>query len=292
MDTFIQYLTSERRLSQHTVQAYATDLRQCAAYLKTLSAGEDLVQATHQELRAWVMALAQQGLDNKSINRKIASIKAFYKFLHTRADIKDNPTLQLSPLKTKKTLPIFLQEKELLVLLDQHGFSDSFEGWRDKLVLELLYGTGIRLTELLCLHDVDVDLYNCTIKVLGKRNKERIIPFPTSLKEVIEQYRAHRGKTIGPISDGWLLVTNAGKRCYPMLVYRLVKRYLQTHTHAERYSPHVLRHTFATHLLQKGADLGAIKDLLGHESLAATQLYTHHSLQKLKEVFQQAHPRA
>ncbi|MEL6358606.1 MAG: tyrosine-type recombinase/integrase [Bacteroidota bacterium] len=288
---FLQHMASERRLSLHTVQAYATDLKQCAAYLHTLDPDSQLEQATHQSLRAWIAALAQQGLSNRSINRKIAALKAFYKFLHNQGHIVRDPTVQLSRLKQKKFLPVFLKEKELLDLLDGHEFENTFEGWRDRLILELLYGTGIRLAELLSLQDAAVDLYDNMIRVQGKRNKERVIPFPKSLRQVIEQYRVHRDATVSN-THGLLLVTATGAACYPMLVYRLVRKYLRQYTHADRYSPHVLRHTFATHLLNKGADLNAIKDLLGHESLAATQLYTHHSLKKLKEVFQQAHPRA
>lgn len=288
---FIQHLSSEKRLSPHTVRAYATDLKQCASYLCTLTPDSQLEEASHQTLRAWIVALAQQGLHNRSINRKIAALKAFYKFLHAQAYITQDPTSRLSTLKCKQSLPVFLQGKELLNLLDRHAFEDTFEGWRDKLVLEMLYGTGIRLAELLALRDEAVDLYDNTIRVWGKRNKERVVPFPQSLCQVIEQYRSHRDATVST-PNGLLLVTAAGAPCYPVLVYRLVNKYLRAYTHADRYSPHVLRHTFATHLLHKGAELNAIKDLLGHESLAATQLYTHHSLKKLKEVFQQAHPRA
>jgi integrase/recombinase XerC len=289
--SFTRYLTSEKRLSQHTVQAYEIDLKQYASFLDTHSPGSQLEQATHQVLRTWVVTLAQRGLKNRSINRKIATLRAFYKFLCTKAYITHNPTLQLSMLRIKKTVPVFLKEKELLSLLDHHSFEDTFEGWRDKLVLELLYGTGVRLAELLALHDESVDLYDNTIRVWGKRNKERIIPFPKSIRQVVEQYRHYRAATISN-HNNLLLVTAVGAPCYPMLVYRLVSKYLRTYTHADRYSPHVLRHTFATHLLNKGADLNAIKNLLGHESLASTQLYTHHSLKRLQEVFKQAHPRA
>ncbi len=289
---FIQYLTSEKRSSKHTVQAYKTDLEQCAVYLHLLSLNSKLEKASQQVLRMWIVSLTQQGLSNRSVNRKIASLKAFYRFLHKKAYIKQNPTLKLSALKIKKSLPAFIKERELLRLLDHHAFEDTFEGWRDKLVLELLYGTGIRLAELLNLRDKDVDLYDNTIRVLGKRNKERIIPFPKSLRQVIERYQEIRTAMLSSPQDGLLLITAPGKPCYPMLIYRLIKKYLCTYTNVDKCSPHVLRHTFATHLLNKGADLNAIKDLLGHESLAATQLYTHHSLKALKEAFKQAHPRA
>ncbi|XWN34713.1 MAG: tyrosine-type recombinase/integrase [Roseivirga sp.] len=288
---FINYLASERRLSPHTVRAYQTDLQQCVAYLHTLSPDNKLETATPPLLRAWVVALAQQGISHRSINRKLCSLKAFYRFLRAQGLLVQDPTMKLSLLKCQQLLPVFLKEKELLHLLDHHAFEDSFEGWRDKLVLELLYGTGIRLAELLTLRDADVDLYNATIRVVGKRNKVRIIPFPKSLRQVIERYRHHREATLSH-PPALLVVTATGAPCYPMLVYRLVRKYLQTYTQADRYSPHVLRHTFATHLLHKGADLKAIQDLLGHESLAATQLYTHHSLQQLQAVFKQAHPRA
>jgi integrase/recombinase XerC len=291
ISAFIQYLVSEKRLSQHTARAYETDLKQCVSFLHVLAPDSQLEKANHRTLRVWVLTLAQQGLSNRSINRKIASLKAFYKFLCVKAYVAQNPTLQLSTLRLKSDLPVFLKEQELLDLLDNHLFEDTFEGWRNKLVLELLYGTGIRLAELLALHDEAVDLYDSTIRVLGKGKKERTIPFPKSLRQVIERYRDCRATKTSNHS-GLLLVTTAGKPCYPMLIYRLVNKYLRAYTHADRYSPHVLRHTFATHLLNRGADLKAIKDLLGHESLATTQLYTHHSLKRLQEVFKQAHPRA
>ena len=291
ISVFVRYLTSERRLSRHTVRAYAIDLGQYAAFLHDTAPDSALEKATPQALRMWIVALARQGLSNRSINRKIASLKAFYKFLHTQAYSTSNPTLQLSTLRLKKDIPVFLKEKELLNLLDNHEFADTFAGWRDKLILELLYGTGIRLAELLALRDEVVYLHDSTVRVWGKGNKERTIPFPKSLRQVIERYKHHRDAKVKN-HGGLLLVTDTGKPCYPMLVYRLVRKYLRTYTHADRYSPHVMRHTFATHLLSKGADLKAIKDLLGHESLATTQLYTHHSLKKLQEVFKQAHPRA
>jgi len=220
---FIQYLASEKRLSPHTVRAYATDLKQCAAYLHTPTPDSQLEKATHQALRAWIVALAQRGLSNRSINRKIAALKSFYRFLHTQAYVAQDPTLSLNTLKRKQPLPVFLQEKELLGLLDRHKFEDTFEGWRDKLVLELLYGTGIRLAELLTLQDAAIDLYDNTIRVWGKRNKERTIPFPKSLRKVIEQYRTHRDATVSS-PNGLLLVTAAGTHCYPMLIYRLVSK--------------------------------------------------------------------
>jgi integrase/recombinase XerC len=288
---FIDYVKYEKRLSVHTAKAYDTDLQQFQAYLQEHHSHIHPEQAESQVLREWIMSLANQGLSNLSINRKLASLKAFYKFLSYKAAIAIDPTEKLKSLRIKRKLPVFVRELELTQLLDEHAFADTFEGWRDKLVLELLYGTGIRLSELLGLQDHQINGHENTIKVLGKRNKERIIPYPRYLNPIIQQYQVHRNSlTTHP--HGLLLVTKAGLPAYPMLVYNLVKKYLGTYTQADRHSPHVLRHTFATHLLNHGADLNAIKELLGHASLAATQLYTHNSLEKLKETFNQAHPRA
>ncbi|MEM7055569.1 MAG: tyrosine-type recombinase/integrase [Bacteroidota bacterium] len=288
---FTNYLSCERRLSEYTVKAYYTDLKQFFAYLQRYSPTAQVEKADHTALRAWIVALANHGLSNRSINRKIASLKAFYKFLRSKGYNHANPTAKLKALKIKRGLPIFFREPELLRLLDHHDFADTFEGWRDKLVLELLYGTGIRLGESLSLRDQDINLHDSTLKILGKRNKERILPFPKYLRQVIEQYQAHRDATTCS-QQGLLLVTTTGAPCYPMLVYKIVKKYLSIYAKADRHSPHILRHTFATHLLNNGADLNSIKELLGHKSLATTQLYTHNSLEKLKQVFAQAHPRA
>jgi integrase/recombinase XerC len=200
--------------------------------------------------------------------------------------------LKVKVLKSKKTLPQFVNESEIVSLLDGHDFGDDFPGIRDKLLLELLYGTGIRLSELIGLKNSDVNLRDSTIKVLGKRNKERIIPLNRELVNLIGRYREIK-KNGQTENDGlYLIVNNDGGKCYPMMVYRTVKKYLDIFSAVEKKSPHVLRHTFATHLLNKGADLNAVKDLLGHSSLAATQVYTHNSLEKLKKVFDQAHPKA
>lgn len=288
---FIDYISYEKRLSNHTIQAYQIDLKQFCDYLQAQNTTIQPEQAESKNLRSWMMALANQGLSHASINRKLASIKAFYNFLCYKKLIAVDPTTKLKSLKVKRKLPVFLRETELLQLLDQHHFADTFEGSRDKLVLELLYGTGIRLSELLNLKDQHINLYENTIKVLGKRNKERIIPYPKNLGATIANYQAHRNK-ITTNQHGLLLVTVAGLPAYPMLIYKLVKKYLRAYTKADRHSPHILRHTFATHLLNHGADLNAIKELLGHKNLAATQLYTHNSLEKLKQAFAQAHPRA
>jgi integrase/recombinase XerC len=291
LKNFINYLTYEKRLSKHTICAYQTDLNQFSIYLNVNFQLTELHQATFKLLRAWIIDLSKQDFNNRSINRKIASLKAFYGFLHLKGHILSDITTQLRGLKVKRSLPIFVRENEIKQLLDEHPFADSFEDWRDKLILELLYGSGIRLQELLHLQDGDINFYERTIKVLGKRNKERIIPVPKSILNAVERYVIYRNATVAPPYNR-LLVTIKGAPCYPMLVYKLVKKYLSNYTQADRHSPHVLRHTFATHLLNHGADLQAIKELLGHTSLAATQVYTHNSMEKLREIFLQAHPRA
>jgi integrase/recombinase XerC len=237
------------------------------------------------------MFLAKEGLNHRSINRKIATIRTFYAFLQKRALIVISPTQPLRSLKWKKSLPIFFQKREWLSFLDQHTFGTTFAGLRDQLILELLYGTGMRLAELLALCASDINLTDGTLKVVGKRNKERIIPFPRPLKQLIETYVLKKEQMGYSLTEN-LVVTDQGKPCYPMFIYRVVKKYLLPTIRASQHSPHILRHTFATHLLDNGSDLQAIKELLGHSSLAATQIYTHTSLTKLKEVFKKAHPRA
>ncbi|MCG8339684.1 MAG: tyrosine-type recombinase/integrase [Cytophagales bacterium] len=288
--SFLNYIAYERRLSEHTVKAYKNDLRQFASYLSDHFPAIKLEQANHKTLRTWIISLVENKISYRSINRKIASLKAFYKFLLKRTYIDENPTLKLKTLKSKRTLPSFIKEEELLKLLDHFEFKDTFEGWRDKLILELLYGTGIRLSELISLRESDINLNENMIKVLGKRNKERIIPFPTSLNTVIKKYNAQKSVT-GKRNER-LLVTSQDMPCYPMMIYRIVRKHLIACPSSDKHSPHVLRHTYATHLLNKGADLNAIKEMLGHESLSATQIYTHNTLDKLKEIFDQAHPKA
>jgi integrase/recombinase XerC len=200
--------------------------------------------------------------------------------------------VKINALKTSRKLPSFVKETDMNHLLDNVQFEDSHDGQRDKLIIELFYATGIRLSELITLKEDQVDLRNQTIKVLGKRNKERIIPFSKSLVDTIEAYKSRKKKEVENRDHGFLFVTSNGAPCYPMMVYRTVKKYLSMHTSSEKINPHVLRHTYATHLLNKGAEINAVKDLLGHSSLAATQVYTHNSIEKLKKVFDQAHPKA
>ena len=289
---FLQHIKYEKRLSHHTVTAYEGDLKQFSAFLLFQYEFKEPEKADFQMIRSWIVALVDEKIENRSINRKIATLRTFYNFLLRHKAITTDPMLKIKALKTDKTLPKYVEEKPMENLLDDMEFSDDFSGLRDKLVLELLYGTGMRLAELIGLKITDLNLYNNTLVVLGKRNKQRIIPVNKSLVEAIKKYLTLRTDIIDDTTNTYLIVTESGTQAYPMFIQRLVKKYLSLVTSLEQRSPHVLRHTFATHLLNRGADLNAIKDLLGHTSLAATQVYTHNSIEKLKKVFKQAHPKA
>jgi len=290
IDTFLNYLRFEKRFSPHTVRSYQNDLSQFEHYLQD-TYEEETLRSNYTMVRSWIVTLVEKKLDASSVNRKIASLRSYFKFLQRQNLISKDPMTKIKVLKTKKQLPHFVKEKDMTDALDQSTFRDDHEGWRDRLVMELLYGTGIRLSELINLKENQVNLRERTIKVLGKRNKERVIPFSESLAIVIQNYKKARNRELEVNDHGCLIVNNVGGKCYAMLVYRIVKKYLGE-TSVEKRSPHVLRHTYATHLLNKGAEINAVKDLLGHSSLAATQVYTHNSMEKIKKVFDQAHPKA
>lgn len=289
---FLQHIKYEKRLSHHTVTAYEGDLKQFSAFLLFQYEFKEPEKADFQMIRSWIVALVEEKIENRSINRKIATLRTFYNFLLRHKVITTDPMLKIKALKTDKTLPKYVEEKPMENLLDDMEFSDDFSGLRDKLVIELLYGTGMRLAELIGLKITDLNLYNNTLMVLGKRNKHRIIPINKSLVYAIKHYLTLRTDLVDDTTNSYLILTDSGTQAYPMFIQRLVKKYLSLVTSLEQRSPHVLRHTFATHLLNRGADLNAIKDLLGHTSLAATQVYTHNSIEKLKKVFKQAHPKA
>ena len=292
VNLFLQYLQYERRSSPHTLTAYQRDLTQFTDYLATTYELAGPENATFATVRSWIVSLVEQKMEATSINRKIATLRTFYKFLLKKKTISLDPMQKVMALKTSRSLPAFVDEKPLSLLLDQFEFAEGFPGLRDKLVLELLYGTGIRLAELIHLKEGDVNVGEQVIKVTGKGNKQRIIPIHNSLPPLLEAYAAARKTALPATMTHHLLVTDKGEPSYPMMIQRIVKKYLSMVTTIEKKSPHVLRHSFATHLLEKGADLNAIKDLLGHASLAATQVYTHNSLDRLKQVFDQAHPKA
>jgi integrase/recombinase XerC len=291
IDSFLNYLRFEKRFSPNTVISYKNDLSQFEIFLKQNF--EDSPQsANYSMVRSWIVQLSENKLDALSINRKIASLRSYYKFLLRQGTVGKDPMVKIKVLKTKKKLPHFVKETDMVTVLDKQVFEDTHEGWRERLVLELLYGTGMRLSELINLKENHINLNERTIRVLGKRNKERVIPFSDSLVSIINGYRKARNKEVEVRDHGCFVVNDTGGKSYPMQVYRIVKKHLGKFTSVEKRSPHVLRHTYATHLLNKGAEINAVKDLLGHSSLAATQVYTHNSTEKLKKAYDQAHPKA
>jgi integrase/recombinase XerC len=290
--TFLQHIRYEKRLSNHTLIAYENDLLQFTEFLAEQHAGTLPTAADHRQVRAWIVQMVEQGLNKSTVNRKIATLRAYFGYLLRRQHIATDPMQKVVALKQSSRLPTFVEEKPMETLLDDIDFPDDFIGLRDKLVLELLYGTGIRLSELLGLKPTDINRFEQTMTVLGKRNKHRLIPITPPLFALIEQYEVQKKLFFdGKAEDKFLIVSDKGIAAYPVLIQRIVNKYLALVTTLEKRSPHVLRHTFATHLLNRGADLNAIKDLLGHSSLAATQIYTHTSLEQLKRTYDQAHPK-
>ncbi len=289
--SFLQYLEFEKRSSKHTLTSYKNDLSQLEQFLVE-SGLNQLNEAHHHHLRAWIIGLLENKLSPNSINRKIASTRSYYKFALKQGSITQDPSRNLRSLKSSKQLPVFAKEGDLCELLDRMIYREGFEGLRDKLVMEFLYGTGARLAELIELQHRHIDSTQNLVRVTGKRNKQRVIPFPKNLLPVLEEYLQIKKEMFGENANQFLIVTNSGEKGYPMLIYRIVKGVLSHIPILDKQSPHVLRHTFATHLLNKGADLNAVKELLGHANLAATQVYTHNSIERLKEVYQLAHPKA
>lgn len=291
--SFVNYLEHEKRASPHTVLAYKRDLGQFSDFLQLSFGLEQIEDADHSEIRAWIIDLVEQKLSPVTINRKIATLRSFYKFLLQGGKINADPTFKLNALKTPKRLPEFIQEENINRILEDQQYSSDFEGQRDKMVLEFLYLTGVRLSELIQLKWGDIDFHNGSIKVLGKRKKERVIPIAPGLKRNLLVYQKVYEETFTNIDHHHhFIVSTHREPVYPMKIYRIVRKYLDLFAHTSKRSPHLLRHTFATHLLNKGADLNAVKDLLGHTSLAATQVYTHNTMEKLKAVFDLAHPKA
>lgn len=293
VSAFLNFIEFEQQHSPHTCEAYKTDMEQFEDFLVDFCQFPQTELASYHEIRAWIVHLDTLGIEARSINRKIATLKSFFKFLLKQGTIATNPTKRIKPLKTPYISPNFIEEEKMLRLLDQYPFEATFEGKRAQIILEILYGTGIRLAELLALRHQDIDAYNGAIRVTGKGDKQRIIPIMRPLLALIAEYEALKQDRFGAcLPAEALLVTNAGKPAYPLLVYNTVRQHLAWATTQDKRSPHTLRHTFATHLLNKGADINAIKDLLGHTSLQATQVYVHNSLDRLREIFEQAHPKA
>ena len=289
-ESFISYLKYEKRYSSHTTTAYNKDLDQFVLFCTEMVGEFNIREIDSGVLRKWVLSLMNEGYQPQSIKRKVSSVKAFFRFLMKNEIIETNPFIDVPLPKVRKKLPYFLNESSLHHLLDDGFFPDDFEGVRDKLIITLLYGTGIRRAELLQLKDNSFDRKNKLVRVMGKRRKERIVPYPESVNLVLEQYIEIRNREIGTSRDA-LLVTEKGEPVYEKLIYRTVQKYLEQVTSLEKKSPHVIRHSYATHLLNRGADLNAVKELLGHANLSATQIYTHMTFEKIQKEYKQAHPR-
>lgn len=290
VERFLEHLAYEKRASALTVQAYRSDLAQFASFLQEELGLGDPADATGKAVRAWMMHLMESGVGGRSVNRKLSALRAYYRFARTVGAVEKDPTALIEPPKTPKRLPEFVGEEQMRQLLDGMPWPEGFIGLRDRVMMELLYGTGMRLAELVGLTPKDVDLRRATVRVLGKRNKERIIPLAGPLVDLLRKYVAARQDIdVGP--GDYLLVRMDGNQLPRRSVQSLVAHYLSAVTTQQKKSPHVLRHTFATHLLEHGADLNAVKELLGHASLAATQVYTHNTVERLKQAHRQAHPR-
>lgn len=291
-ERFLEHLAYERRSSALTVKAYGQDLSQFTSFLKDAVSLQHPEQANDKAIRAWMMSLMEQGTGPRSVQRKLSSLRAFYRFARMVGEVAADPTTLIDPPKTPKRLPEFVAERPMEQLFRTVEWPEGFEGLRDRLMLELLYGTGMRLAELLGLTPADLDPRRRTLRVLGKRNKERILPMAPPLVELLRNYMDARGRLTGaPGPHDPLLLDPDGEPVPRRTVQRRVSHYLRAVTPQRKRSPHVLRHTFATHLLNNGADLNAVKELLGHASLAATQVYTHNTVEKLRKAHQQAHPR-
>ncbi len=289
-EKFIEYIRFEKRYSPHTVTAYESDLSQFYHFLKNQYAIEDIRDVDHLVIRSWLVALMEKGISERSINRKLTTLKSYYRFLIKSDLVEVNPLNRITSLKTSKRLPVFLEQEKIDLMFDQVDFGEGYPAIRNRLILEMLYSTGMRLAELVNLKESDIDFHHASLKVLGKRNKERLIPFGKILEELLPHYMEEKAKVFP--DQQWLFLTDAGKKIYPKLVYRIVNRALAQVSTLTKKSPHILRHTFATHLLNNGAELNAVKELLGHSSLAATQIYTHNAIDKLKRIYEQAHPKA
>ena len=288
---FINYLSNERKLSSNTVISYQSDLNQFLSFLKTTYNIENLAHIDVNIIRSWLTFLISKKITGKSVNRKIACLRTYFRFLHINGFIEQNLTKNITNLKTEKKLPVFIQESKMKLLNNDTIFENSFEGIRDKLILELLYCLGIRLSELINIKVANLNLINYEIKINGKGNKQRIIPFNIELNNLLNQYLSLRKTTI--IEDSEYLITlDNGKKLYPKFVHRKVSLYLNKIGVTHKKSPHVIRHTFATHMLNNGADIESVKQLLGHQSLAATQIYTHNTFENLKSIYKNKHPRA
>ena len=291
-ESFLLYLDVEKRYSQHTVRSYKNDLDQFYSFILSNNSCTNPVDISSQDIRAWVISMLDDGISAVSVHRKISCLRVFYRYLRKEGFMINDPLEKVVLPKRKKRLPSFVSEDSISDLLDSHDFGEDFAGIRNRTIIEMLYNTGMRRSELIGLKNSDVDLSEETVRVLGKRNKERIIPLIKPFISRLKEYIKVRDGSESGEKSVWFFITEKRNKLYDKSVYTIVKKYLTMVTTIEKRSPHVLRHTFATHMLNKGADLNSIKELLGHANLSATQVYTHNTFETLKKVYKQAHPRA
>ncbi|MDT8402832.1 MAG: tyrosine recombinase XerC [Bacteroidales bacterium] len=291
-ESFLDYLRFEKHYSQHTVRSYENDIGQFFSFINVHKGQGDLSDISSTDVRSWIISLLDGGYSPVSVHRKISSLRTFFRYNMRAGLIKINPAENIILPKRRKRLPVFIEEASLNKLLDTYSFGEGYGGKRDRTIIEMLYTTGMRKAELIGIRLTDVDTGEGTVKVLGKRSKERIIPLLGSFARSLAEYIEIRNESFPDPGENWLFLTDKGNKLYDRFVYNTVKRYLDMVTTIEKKSPHVLRHTFATHMLNHGADLSSVKEILGHANLSATQVYTHNTFEKLKKVYKQAHPRA
>ena len=289
LKSFFDYLEVEKKYSFNTIEAYRNDLNVFSRFLTDEFDVNNINNTNYSYVRSWIVNLVNKGISNRSINRKITSLNSYFKFILKIDLINENPLTNHKALKTQKKIQLPFSENEMLNVLDLDNFEDNFTGARDRLIIDLFYTTGIRRIELIQLMISDVNVDNKHIKVLGKRNKERIIPLIDSTINILNKYLLFRDELKS--DETFLFITNKGKPVYEKLIYRIINKYFDTISTKVKKSPHIIRHSFATHLLNNGADLNSVKDLLGHSSLAATQVYTNRSIDEIKKVFAKSHPR-
>jgi integrase/recombinase XerC len=289
-DDFLSYLRFEKRYSPHTVASYDNDLKQFDIFC--MQAGIDGFVLDSTIIRMWVVSLLDQDISPRSVNRKLSTLKSFARYLMRQGIISVNPLNKVLKPKMSKRIPAFIDEEKLNQFLDNYEFGEDYEGLRNQLIIELLYQTGMRRSELIGLKTSSINFADSHLRVLGKRNKERIIPVNNELGKRLNEFTELRNQVFPMPNNDYLLLTSKGQPVYPKMVYRIITEFLKLVTTLDKKSPHVLRHSFATHLLNRGADLNAIKELLGHANLSATQVYTHNTFEKLKDIYKQAHPRA